>query len=635
MISATTLALSTEQTQRLSHLMSQAFRSFDAGRFNDTEYFCKLSLADAPQHADALNLLGGVAGCYQQDERAVDWLDRATRVDTRTASYQYNKGIALLKLGQRSRSVVALGRSLELDPFAADAWFDVGIALLPDNRDKAYLCFGRSALVRPDFAPPHQQLGKLLQAAERIPFAERRFARALICEPGDPNCHNDMGKFHFDQKSFHAALSYFKKAAALRPDHPGSISNLGLNFQSLRLFGLALTWHERATFLQPDDARFHANLGECLKIAGRLPDAARSLRKAVALAPRDTEIQYMLAQGHRVEPGDPQLAQLESLLAELPQMDNAARLSLHFALAKAYEDIGEQDLAFDQLLLGNAAKRAVVVYDEAATRTKLSRIKQIFTADFIRTRQSFGHPASQPIFILGMPRSGSSLVEQILASHRQVYGAGELADLPNLLAEFGETQESVYPDLAELLTQRQFGELGRRYAEGLAMRAPTARFITDKAPGNFWQAGLIGLILPNAKIIHTRRNAVDTCLSCFSKLFNDVAFTYDLAELGRYWRLYDELMQHWAEVLPVGSIFSIDYEQLVEDLPGQTRRLLEFCGLPWDDACIAFHTTERPVNTASALQVRQPLYHNSVRRWQPSADKLAPLLRGLAGEDAL
>jgi hypothetical protein len=226
-----------------------------------------------------------------------------------------------------------------------------------------------------------------------------------------------------------------------------------------------------------------------------------------------------------------------------------------------------------------------------------------------------GDPSEIPIFILGMPRSGSTLIEQILASHAWVHGAGERMDFPDLLADLGD---------------RDFRALGAAYAARSGTLAPGAGRVTDKLPGNFLHAGAIHLALPRARIIHSRRDPADTCLSCYTKLFRgEQPFTYDLGELGRYYRAYERLMAHWRVVLPESVFLEVDYEALVADPETQTRRLLAHCGLAWDPACLVFHETRREIRTASAVQVRQPLYGGSVGRWRRHGERLEPLLREL------
>jgi len=618
-------------TAQASHLGNAAFL-FTQGRLSEAEHNCRLARIDAPHLADVYHLSSGIADQAGSHDEALAQIDRAIAIAGRNPIYPWQKGNLLYRLGRRHEAVAMYGRCIELTPYQAERWYDAGVALLPDDPDRAFLCLGRAALLNPDFPLAHQELGKLLQNVSQNEGALRRFRRALICQPDNPDSRNDLGKFHFERRAFAEAITHFRWAAILDPANPVALRNLALALQSLKSFEEAVSWYHRAAGLEPSDAEHPAALGNCLQIMGRLDEAEPYLLQAGKLAPSDAKIQYALAHRRKMRREDPEIATLEALIGTVSEDDLDNRSYLHFALAKAYEDIGERDKSFDQLLAANKARRALVEYDEEASRAKLQRIRSAFTKDFIRAHAGAGDKSEHPVFILGMPRSGSTLVEQILASHPAIFGAGELSDLTDLTDALGEARGALYPEFAELLSSEDFAALGKRYAAAQRARGPQAARVTDKAPGNFWMAGLIHLILPNAKIIHTRRDPVDTCLSCFSKLFNDVAFTYDLRELGRYWRLYDAMMAHWHDVLPNNAILDLQYEDLVRDLPGQARRLVDHCGLEWSEDCLAFHKTERPVNTASVLQVRRPIYQESVGRWRPAAEKLKPLIDGLAGE---
>jgi hypothetical protein len=257
----------------------------------------------------------------------------------------------------------------------------------------------------------------------------------------------------------------------------------------------------------------------------------------------------------------------------------------------------------------------------------------VLSSEFLRTAPAAGQRSAKPIFIIGMPRSGTTLVEQILASHPQVFGAGELTLFERTIGDIrSSTQQAMaYPELALHMTDQQFRELGRRYLAGIERLAPAASHITDKMPTNFIFAGLIHLALPDATIIHTVRDPADTCISCFSKLFTEGHLqTYDLAELGRYYRHYEALMAHWHRALPKERILDVSYEDTVADLEAVARRVVAHCGLPWHPACLDFHRTKRVVRTSSATQVRNPIYASSVGRRHAYGELLAPLLAELS-----
>lgn len=318
-------------------------------------------------------------------------------------------------------------------------------------------------------------------------------------------------------------------------------------------------------------------------------------------------------------------------------------MRLHFALAKALADVGDDEGSFGHFLEANELKRAELDYDEAKALRVFDDIRTVFSAEFLRAREGNGHASELPIFIVGMPRSGSTLVEQILASHPRVFGSGERVDFSAILRSMGaDRPAAMFPRGVLGFTRSDFLDLAKSYLGRMEDAAAAARSrdpsafgvtldrITDKTLNNFFCVGLIHLALPNARIIHTRRDPVDSCLSCYSRLFGSkLSFTYDLGELGRYHRAYQALMEHWSSVLPAGAILDVQYEDVVDDLEGQARRLIAHCGLEWHDACLAFHETRRPVKTASVGQVRQPIYRSSVKRWRPADDVLRPLLDGL------
>jgi hypothetical protein len=367
---------------------------------------------------------------------------------------------------------------------------------------------------------------------------------------------------------------------------------------------------------------------------GRLTEAREAAERAVALAPREPLHFRQLGEVRKYGAGDPYLATLQALAREEASLPVGKQIDLHFALAKAHADVGLVEDEFQSLLKGNKLKRAQVDYNEAAVLGEIDRAGEVFSSEFLRAAPACERSA-KPIFIIGMPRSGTTLVEQILASHPQVFGAGELTLFERMIGEVrAPAQQAIaYPEIALQMTGQQFRELGSRYLAGIERLAPAASHITDKMPTNFIFAGLIHLALPDATIIHAVRDPVDTCISCFSKLFTEGHLqTYDLAELGRYYRHYDALMAHWHRVLPAGRILDVSYEETVADVEAVARRVVAHCGLPWDPACLDFHRTERVVRTSSATQVRKPIYTSSVGRRHAYGEQLAPLLAELSAD---
>ena len=362
-----------------------------------------------------------------------------------------------------------------------------------------------------------------------------------------------------------------------------------------------------------------------------MDEAEALLHRALVIDPDNVGGRFHLAQVRKVKADDENLVALEALLAGVDAMKPERRISLHYALGKSYDDLKVWDKAFPHYMEGARLKRARIDFnaDEDAARTR--RIEDTVTADFIRRLHGAGDPSELPIFVLGMPRSGTTLTEQIIASHPEVHGAGELRDLMVTLHHApGALQDGPYPERVAGIDQATLTAWGGEYVRRLQARAPGARRITDKMPANYFALGMIPLMLPRARIIHVRRNAADTCVSCFTRLFNrHQESTYELTELGRHYANYARLMEHWRRALPPGSFLEVQYEDIVADMEGQARRLIDWCGLDWHDDCLAFHKNQRSIRTASVAQVRQPIYGSSVERWRHYEAYLQPLLAAL------
>jgi len=395
----------------------------------------------------------------------------------------------------------------------------------------------------------------------------------------------------------------------------------------------ALVLISKALRLKPESAVFHHNFAYIHGALGRSDEAETHYRRAIALKPDYAEAYFNLAGGLRVGPDDPIIGALEGLLerADLARED---QVFLQFAAGKVFDDLGDHDRAFEHYRQGNAARGAEP--NPAYASAFIDEIIAVFTADLLRRRAGEGSSSELPIFVVGMPRSGTSLVEQILASHPQVHGASELPDIDSIARAFPEHApagptgvQSAYPRCMATVGPALLRGLADAYLRRLAEEAPGASRVVDKAPLNFRHIGLIALMFPNARIVHCRRDPLDTCLSCYFQNFGrGQEYSFDLCELGRFYRDYRRLMDHWSVVLPA-AVLEVPYESLVADQEQVSRALLAFCGLDWDPACTDFHKTDRPVRTASRWQVRQPIYCSSVARWRRYERQLQPLIEAL------
>ena len=534
----------------------------------------------------------------------------------------YNRGLLLLRRGRFDEAAELLHRAGERDPAFAEAHNAAGIAArLAGRCEEAIAHYQRALAARPDYAEAENNWGAALKTLERFDEAAVHYRRALALKPDYAEAWNNLGAALRAQGRHDEAAAHFERAIALKPDLAEAHSNLGTVLQLTERHGEALMHFDQALALKPDLAEAHHGRGVALNTLGRLDAARAALETAVELSPRRAEFYGALAQSKRLDDGDRHRVLLDDLAREIDRLPASEQIELHFALGKVHADLGRYQQSFRHLAAGNALKRRRVAYDEPEALAALAQMQSWFSADLMRARAGLGDPSATPVFIVGMPRSGSTLVEQIIASHPEAHGGGERGDFAAAVGGIGRFGD---------LDAAALRGIGDRYLERARALAPDAARITDKMPGNFRFAGLIHLALPNARIIHTVRDPIDTCLSCYSMLFGgDLPFAYDLAELGRYYRAYIALMAHWRRVLPEGVMLDVQYEDLVGDFEAQARRIIGHCGLGWDDACLEFHQTQRPVWTASAVQVRRPLYQSSVGRWLAYKDELGPLFAAL------
>jgi tetratricopeptide (TPR) repeat protein len=622
---------------------------FAEGQFNSgllLEKMCRHSEALA-RYDNVIALLPGFAKAHSNRGNVLDALgrydealashDRAVGLQPTFAVAHYNRGNTLQALGRYEEAVASYDRALALQPGIAQAHSNRGNALQQLRQfAEAVASYDRAVSLLPDYAEAFSNRGGALLELRRFEEALASCEKAIALKPDFADAYSNRSWALLELRRFEEALASCEKAIALKPGYSLAHNNRGWALWELNRLEEAVASYDRAIALKPDLAIAHYNRGTVLRDLGKLQEAQAACLEALRLDPRLTGAHVNLADLKTFKPGDPHLAAMEAL-ARSDGLSQTSRIEIDFALGKAYADLRDYDRSFKHLLAANAGKRATIVYDERAEFAALKRIEAVFTPALIEAKSGSGDPSSMPIFVLGMPRSGTTLVEQIIASHPMVHGAGELPTLGdiarNIRAPDGNTIR--YPEFVPTLDPSGVARIGAHYiasVRGLAFKNGHAKAerVTDKMPENFYLAGLIHLALPNAKILHTVRDPVDTCVSCFSKLFlAGQNYTYDLGELGRCYKRYERLMAHWRSVLPAGRILDVRYEDLVADVEAQARRIISHCGLPWDDRCLAFHNTDRPIRTASAVQVRQPIYKSAIGRWRVYQEHLGPLLNAL------
>jgi tetratricopeptide (TPR) repeat protein len=570
---------------------------FDRKDFDKAEACQQLAIALEPNFAPSLNNLGSIWRERKDKAAALDWYRKAAAANPNYLEPLSNLGALLLEEDRGDEAAGALEKALRLNPDFAEAVCNIGgVHLAREDYDSAMNCFKRAAGLRPAYLEAQLGIAKTFQAADHPQEAEAAAQAALRIDPGSAKAHALLAGILTEASRAEQAEAEYLRALELDSECDDALLGLG-----------------HLCVENGDNER-----------AERLFDTALQVR------PDNISARIQHIQVKKVTPDNEHFRALLALQASDQPLSDNRKMALHFALGKCYEDIKEYDQAFPHFLEGCRMKRQRLQYDAEVMAREFASFIDIFSKDYIDSLRGSGDPSPMPIFVLGMPRSGTTLTEQIIASHPDVFGAGELPELLRIAHRKTRTDVNTYPDNLRHLDAQTLRAWGTEYVAAVRQRAPDAVRITDKMPANFFALPLIHLMLPNARIIHVNRNPVDTCVSCFARQFHrKQEHTYDLAELGRYYADYAKLMAHWRKVLPDGAFLDIQYENIVADQEAQARRLLEYCGLEWNDACLDFHKTRRQVRTASLTQVRQPIYNSSVERWRKYEKFLGPLLNEL------
>jgi tetratricopeptide (TPR) repeat protein len=605
----------------------------NAGRYPEAAAAYEKALALAPDNHNMHSGLGMSFLSMGRAEAALDHLRAALARRPQSAGCRNRLAEALMALRRYEEAKELLEEALQRVPDFAEVHINLGRVLsalgrLPD----AIRATEKGVQLAPQSAEAHANLAQFLARADRGKEAVPHFRAALEIDPNRAEAHNNFAVLLSKMQRYKAALFHFRKASELRPDFAPAHANLGNSLTVLERPEEAMPHFAKALELDRNSVEGRFGMGLAYQMMGKFKEARVVLAKALQLAPRDVPCICAYVEAGRMTADDPVIPVIQKVVDDVESFRPELQIELQFVMAKICDDIGDYARAADYLLKANGLKRRYLRYDETAALRALGDIRNVFSPELLKRRENVGDPSAAPVFIVGMPRSGTTLVEQILASHPQVRGGGELPFLTDFVRQLrGPKAEDFFPQTANTRPDAEWAAMGRQYMTQLREKGGDAARITDKMPANFRFIGLIRLILPNARIIHTRRNAADTCLSCFSKSFKGgVDFAYDLGELGRYWRAYDAMMDHWRRVLPDGVMLEVEYESLVADFEPQARKLVAHCGLDWDEQCLAFSETNRPVRTASAAQVREPIYKSSLERWRRYENILQPLLHELS-----
>ena len=578
--------------------LQAAVAQYQGGRLDAAEKACRRILAKNPRYASALHLLGLVDCQRGRFASAIPVMEQALKLEPDNAELQHHCALAYLSCADIDNAIARFERALSLRPEFSDALQGLGAALVQAQRaEEAIVPLQQLVDQAPDSAAAHNSLGVALQVVGRLQAALTHFQLAVKLDPGFAEAENNLGKNLVAQGGAEKAIAHFERALELRPDHAETLNNLGV----------------------------------ALTEVGRADEAAVSLQQAVAIAPDYAEAQMnLMLVVHDPELATARIAEVERVLRG-PALSPEQKCQMRFALGNLYDRQAAYDKAFQNFLLANQQQAASCPFDEKAYRRYIDRLVSTFNAAFFEACAWHGDASELPVFIVGMPRSGTTLVEQILASHAQVSGGGELEFFSRTALGLGRSSGSSekFPRSIAWLDEATATRICTQYLNCLRRVSDTALRVTDKMPDNYHYLGLIAVLFPNARVIHCRRDPLDTCLSNYFQRFESGnCHSYDFKRLATYYQGYERLMAHWHSVLPI-RLLDLRYEELVDDQEAQSRRLIEFLDLGWDDACLEFHKHSRTVRTASKVQVREPIYAKSVGRWKHYAPYIGALINAL------
>jgi tetratricopeptide (TPR) repeat protein len=630
---------------------------------------CQVALRLQPEYPEAANNLGLAWLALGKLDAAVAQFREALRLRPGVAMMHNNLGNALRLLGDKAQAVSEFRQALALDPNLAEARSNLGqlcleLHQLPEAAEhcreavrlrpnfpeahnnlgnvlreqgrlaEAKACYAEALRLNPNLALTYSNIGQAVQEEDKLADAVTWYQKALQLDPQSARIHCHLGSALNEQEKYDEALAVYRRALQLDPQSAEAYHGLGAVLHDQGDYQEALGHYREALRLKPDFAAAHGSLGSALEQLGDLEEALQALRAALRHDPSHAGAYGQMAILLRGKLPEADCTVMQRLLAD-PHLSSSKRHSLHFGLAHVCDAQGAYEQAAAQLEQANALRRAECqargqVYDPAEHARFIDELIATFTPAYFERVHGFGSETERPVFIVGLPRSGTTLTEQILASHSQVFGAGELRFARDTFLALPRVLSTDAESLACLgrLDGASAGRIAQDYLQRLARLDAEAPRLVDKMPDNYLYLGLLATLFPRARLIHCRRDLRDVAVSCWMTNFKQIHWSFDPEHIAARFRDYRRLMEHWRQMLPV-PLLEVDYEETVADLEGVARRLVAFCGLEWEPACLAFHQTRRPVRTASVTQVREPIYRRSVARWKHYEKALGELFARL------
>lgn len=647
-------------THPIKAVYEQATQALKAGEIKEAELICRRALPVHGRDPNLLCLLGEICLRQKRPQEAKQLFNDALGAQPGYARAQEGMGLALLSDGNpteavkflqqvvdalpgREKTRIALSRALAESGHMAESESEIKHVFELSPRQEA-LNEAEKLMSRGQLDEAEKVIRKLLQKdpsdvralrmlatiaieANRFKGAKKLLERALAIEPGYLPAWNELANLLTKEDQYDEALEAVEKALAIDHSMVQSWITKGHVLSRAQRHEESMGAYEKALEYSEDHVGALAGLGHVLKTIGRQSEAIEVFRRSLRAHPRFGEAYWSLANLKTFEFEPTEVETMEKLV-ELENVPDESKVNMFLSLGKHYENVEDYDRAFENYRRGNDLRREHEVYDPVHTQLLHDRLIEVFSKEFLEERTGWGDSDASPILVVGLPRSGSTLIEQILASHSMIEGTMELPDLSRLTKVLSRNSPRgvEYPEAIRTCDEDAMQALGRKYIDDtMRFRTGKAYFI-DKMPNNFAHVGLLHLILPNAKIINARRHPMDSCLGTYKQLFfNGQSFSYDQFELGHYYLQYQRIMDHWQAVLP-GKVLDVSYERMVADQEAQTRRIFDYLDLPWEDQVLRFYETERAINTASSEQVRQPIYTKAVHFWRNYEHHLGELI---------
>jgi tetratricopeptide (TPR) repeat protein len=582
-------------------VLARAIAAHERGDLETADDLSRRVLSRFPKQAESLYLRGIIAHQRGKSTSAEKYLRQAIKAAPENPIGHGGLGIVRLTQGRLEEAARLFKHALSISPEQPHIHNNLGLALAGlGNFSEAAQHYDEALRMVPDYADAWLNLGKLRQDEGRLDDAAGCYDNALKFAPNMAEAHNNLGNIHHRTGQLDAALASYERAVAADPQYMEAVFNRAISQAETGRIDDAIDSYRAVIEAEPDHVEALCGLGETLETVGQ-----------------DTEAETYYLRASKIRPR---------------QLTEVRERRLRYMLGRSFDRLKNYDRAFAEFKTGNklwstALRRSGDAYNRCAQEQLVDRIIAAFPVGSANDWTKLGIPDDLPIFVLGMPRSGTTLAEQILASHPQVHGAGELRVLPRVGRQMAI--DGSWPDGLDRLDQALAATLADDYLGALRRKSSEARRVVDKLPTNFLYIGLIRALLPNATIVHMRRDARDICLSnYFRNPAEAIPHNHDLGDLGHYYRQYERVMRHWDAVFP-GAIFQLEYEQLIREQEATSRALIAGCGLDWDDRCLDFHATDRTIQTASYLQVRRPIYDDSIARWRHYEQHLGSLIAAL------